>query len=85
MRKKKNKSRRKNYDMNKPLMESACIKLGVEYVEFNTNSYRLTKDGFVTVDYFPTSNRCFFHDVKEWGEVVDVRKFINAQFGGVQK
>ena len=73
-------SRRKNRERNIPQMQAACIKAGVTYTEFNTCSYRLTKPKYDTVDYFPTSNRIFFHDVQEWGEVTDVKNFIASQF-----
>lgn len=76
----KSKTRLQKSRINTPLMQSACINYGVKYTEFNSNSYRLEKDGFVTVDYYPTSNKCFFHDVKEWGEVTNVREFIKFQF-----
>jgi len=71
---------KRNRDNNIPLMQASCIRNKVKYVEFNSASYRLTKDGFQTVDYYPSSNKCFFHDVKEWGEVADVRKFIDYEF-----
>jgi len=57
-----------------------CGTLSVSINEFNTNSFRLKKQDYTTIDYYPKSNRVFFHDVKEWGEIVYVWDFIKYQF-----
>lgn len=48
--------------------------------EFHPGQYRLTKDNCVTVDYYPKSNRVFFHDCKEWDTVENLSNFLYFQF-----
>lgn len=61
-------------------MYEICKLLGVHVREMNPNSFRLKKEGFITIDYYPKSNKVFFHDAKEWGETTDIIKLIKYQF-----
>ena len=53
--------------------------------EFHPGQYRLTKDNCVTVDYYPKSNRCFFHDCQEWDTVENLAAFLKFQFTEYKK
>jgi len=59
---------------------SICGKYGVNCIEFYINSFRLKKYGFITIDYYPKTNKCFFHDIREWGLVENIEQFIKYQF-----
>lgn len=54
---------------------------GFKVYEFAPNSLRLSKNGKV-IDYFPKSNRCFWHDEDNdaWGDVTDIKGFLRFEF-----
>ena len=61
-------------------LRKVCYDLGVEFFEFNPNSFRLTKQGFVTVDVYPKSLKTFNHDDRMWGQITDIDGFVKYQF-----
>jgi len=61
------------------MMQSVCDKLGVGYKEFAPGQFRID-DGEKTIDYYPKSNKCFWHSDHVYGEVTNVAKFLNFEF-----
>jgi hypothetical protein len=73
-------TKKERYAHNKQIMDKCCLDLGVTATEYYSKSFRLKKDGHITIDFFPMSSKCFFHDVQEWCIVEDVESFFNFQF-----
>lgn len=61
-------------------LRKVCYDLGVTLFEFNHNSFRLKKHGFVTLDVYPKSMKTFNHDDKMWGEMTNIENFVKYQF-----
>lgn len=62
------------------LLLTECEKLKVTAKEFTDKSaFRLNKLGKI-IDYYPKGNKCFWHESKTWGEVMDIVKFINFEY-----
>lgn len=61
-------------------MKDACAKHGVSVNEFNVGSFRLTKEGFRTIDYYPKKSTAFYHGLQEWVDVKGVAAFIAFEF-----
>lgn len=53
----------------------------VSCTEFNAGSYRLKKDGFVTIDIYPKGLKFFRHDSQEWGKLENITAFVTFEFG----
>lgn len=66
-------------------MKEACTKHGVEVNEFNVGSFRLTKEGFRTIDYYPKKGTAFYHGIQEWVDVNDVSSFVAFEFSNKGK
>lgn len=52
--------------------KKTCEGLGVEIKEFNPNSFRLTKPGYPTLDWYPKSRKIYNHGKKRWTNSVRV-------------
>jgi len=76
-----NKNKRNRlYSENMPLLEKACSECSVEINEFNPRSYRLKKNGYALVDYYPTSEKVFLHQTKTWEYIYHIDVFIQTYF-----
>lgn len=73
-------TKKQRYIQNKKIMDECCADLNITATEYYSKSFRLKKDGHITIDFFPMSSKCFFHDVKEWGIVDNIADFLNYQF-----
>lgn len=60
-------------------LELICANLGINCNEFNHSSYRLKKDGFVTIDIYVKSLKYFRHGA-EWGFLEDITAFVTFEF-----
>lgn len=49
-----------------------CKALGVTITEFNPNSFRLTKEGKPTIDWYPKSRKVYNHGKQRWTNSVRV-------------
>lgn len=80
-----NKNKRtKLFEDNYHLLQKACVENGVELKEFNTRSYRLKKNGYALVDYYPTSEKVFMHQTKTWDHIYHIDVFIETYFNNTQ-
>ncbi len=61
-------------------LKDACITNEVNCEQFNLGSFRLTKDGYHTIDYYPKSQKCFYHTSQTWEQVKDITAFVKFQF-----
>jgi phosphoribosyl-AMP cyclohydrolase len=58
---------------------SLCQQLKIRCDYMNAASYRLSRAGKV-IDYYTKSKKCFWHCVKEWGQVENIEAFLNFEF-----
>jgi len=78
-------AKQRNLDRNLPILQQMIRLLALKAKEYNTNCWRLQKDGFVSVDIFPATNRCFFHDIEStspdcYGDIACLERFLMFQF-----
>ena len=57
-----------------------CNENGIELTKFYSKSFRLKKEGFVTINYFPKSDRVFYYDTEKWDDVADMIPFLTAYY-----
>lgn len=60
-------------------MKEYCAKAKVYCEEFNSKSYRLARLGKI-IDYYPLSNKCFWHSNHEWGAVENIEAFLKFEY-----
>ncbi len=63
------------------ILKEKCKELGVNVIEFAPNSFRLQKSLHPTIDIYPKRLRTFNHHDQDWGEITDLKKFLEYQFG----
>lgn len=68
------------FEFNSSLMKTACEKYGISCREFNTNSFRLSKPGCETVDFYPTTQKYYQPEQKIRGTAEDVEEFLRLSF-----
>lgn len=57
-----------------------CNRLGVNVNCFAPKSYRLTKKGYGTIDFYPKKMRVFFHEDQVWEDATNIIRFLEFEF-----
>ena len=57
-----------------------CMIRGIDMKEFNTNSFRFSREGNETVDWYPRSRRIFIHSKKKWSKHNRVDQLIRYYY-----
>lgn len=57
---------------------NVCKRLGVSFKELQQNSWRLTKEGKPTIDYYPPSGKAYLHSSKKWIKVYSINYLIKV-------
>lgn len=72
-------TKKKQLEEETKCMRLACNSLSVNVNMFSANGYRLSKLGKI-IDYYPKSQKCFWHFQKEWGHVENLNNFLQFEF-----
>jgi hypothetical protein len=68
---KQKKAKRNSFEL-----KYCCKILNINYTEFSTNAFKLTKKNKPTINYYPKTSKIYLFKEKEWIQVFDITKFL---------
>lgn len=63
----------------KEILKKYCFKNNIQCKEFSSNAFRLNKLGKI-IDYYPLSNKCFWHSDHVWGIIENLAGFLKFEY-----
>lgn len=61
------------------VLKDYCLSRNIKCVEFSSNAFRLNYLDKI-LDYYPLSNKCFWHSDKIWGAVENIEAFLKFEY-----